>query len=502
MRKKGLPAVAVIIVAAGLAMAGATARPAPTADLSTALEPLTALESLIATGVLPADVTGEPGVWNFAGPASACPGPGWNCVTPGVFAVQQNGTVNVLVASPAQCTGSQQAGVYNQMHCVEEEKELANAHQTCGTEAAPIDQDAQYNELICELNYDVTSTEPTQCVLQEGHFVQSGPAAPNDDPAETNKFKGQFRIVQQMSVKSADGKQTQDARQRIDGKQTAKQWNQSEIQEVETQKLTGSATTQEQNAGCPLPPEEFPDAGDCNPAVDPDPSDPDVGPGPTTPYTCVDLTQIVRGGKENISKLKQELQQDAQTTAMVATETQGQPTGGQDGAIHQEIIAGGSRNLGVANQYTYQTLPDEDRLLPGQVLTQTQIEDGTCCFGTLVGETEGEEAVVQVIQQKAGPRASQLAEATGISSSAGGGCIVTHNIENNGGDAQTSRAADPPCAITSVSGCSASGGEGGCFSNNCPPGEFFNNQSGRCEEVPTETSLTAPRLGLAGSQQT
>lgn len=484
MRKKVLLAACGALVIVGLATAGAAAPPTPSASLP----PTSPLELLVATGDLPKDVTGQPGEWNFVGPASACPGPGWNCTTLGAGPVVQNGTVNVLVATEA-CPQVSQAGVVNKMECINEEKASSTKVQTCGTEAAPITQDGTHNELICKLIYDVTSPEPTQCTFQEGHFRQSGPALGATDPSETNKFKGQFRIVQQMTVASTTGAQTQDARQLIDGLQRATQLNESEIEEVETQKLTGLATTQDQNTGCPsgnvAPTLE--ELEDCN------------GPTPPTkPYTCVNLDQYATTGTGNISKLKQEVRQVADTTATTpAVETQGTPTGGNDAGIHQEIT-GGSKNVGIADQYTYQTLPQRLGLV------QEQYEDPFCCGGSQLGGSErGEETSKAWIQQQANQNAVQVAEATGMTESSSGECSVTHNLDNNGGTVETSQTADPPCAITGTSTCTVIAEEevSFCTSTNCPPGEF-NEESGRCEEeefTETETGpLSAPlRLSSA-----
>jgi hypothetical protein len=438
MRKKGLAVVVAAITAAVFAISGAAATSAPSADLSSAVA------NLVATGNLPADVTEEPGEWNFAGPASDCPGPGWNCVTPGAAPVHQTGTVNILVADV--CDGSTQAGLVNQMHCSQviedEEKEAPFIHQTCGTDAEPIEQTGGgHNELICKLIYDVTTTGPAQCVLQEGDFEQDG---------VTNKFKGQFRIVQQMS---SGGTQTQDARQRIKGRQDAEEWNESEVQQVEIQKLTGSATQQNQNTGCPTAlqptPPLVPAAGDCNEDFE----------GPDAPYTCLKLTQEVASGGKNTSKLKQEVKQDAQTTSLVGTETQGTPNGGNDADVHQEVGGGEEtaalneepdetgENLGLADQYTYQTLPVRIGLL------QNQYEDPFCCSDSQFGP--GEETINHWIQQVAGPFATQVARAKGVSRTPDGVCTIHHNIENNGGDVQESRTEEPCPFLRMDSACTS-----------------------------------------------
>jgi hypothetical protein len=459
MCKKGLPIAAVAIVAVGLAIAGAAARPAPSADLSLPVSTpvASALQKLMTTGVLPTDVRGEPGVWNFAGPAAQCPGPGWNCVTPGVLPITQNGTVNIAVA--ANCTGGEQNGVVNKMECIHEQKSGQFAHQTCGTASAPIEQDADHNELICKLIYDVTTTKPTQCVLQEAHFDQDG---------VTNKFKGQLRIVQQMSTKSG-GSQRQDARQRINGVQDAEEKNESEVEQVQIQKATGNATSQSQNAGCAGVSGAPPAAGDCTDSG---------GDSPISPYTCLKVDQRVDDGGDNISKLKQEVKEDALTSytgSSVTSQQQGEPDGGNDGDIDQEVgseseLAGvfgnGSsdegKSLGVADQYTYQTLPTRGGL------NQEQYEDPSCCFGSQDGGgRDSEEVINQWVEQKANDDALQVAKATGESRSPGK-CTINHDLRNNGGtvDESASEPSEPEdvgCPFLEVRSECTSGGGGGGF---------------------------------------
>jgi hypothetical protein len=434
-----------------------------------------ALQTVMTTGVLPTDVRGEPGVWNFAGPAAQCPGPGWNCSPLGVLPITQTGTVNVAYAQEA-CPKINQTGTYNKLECVDEEKEAQFAHQTCGTSGGQITQTGDHNELICKLIYDVTTTKPTQCVLQEAHFDQNG---------ITNKFKGQLRIVQQMK---SGGAQVQDARQRINGNQVADEKNESEVEQVQIQKATGNATSQSQNAGCAASGAP-PAASDCT----------ESGAGPTTPYTCLRLDQSVDDGGDNISKLKQEVKQDALTSytgSSVTNQTQGQPTGGNDGDIDQivgsdgelGVLGNGSsdegKSLGVADQFTYQTLPDRPDL------EQEQYEDPSCCFGSQSGGGEDSEEIInQWVEQKANDDAMQEARARGASESEGK-CAVNHKLQNNGGFVDNSQTEDGQCVLIVESECVA-GGEGGCTST-CPPGELFNEETGKCEDAPDVTVASLP----------
>jgi hypothetical protein len=536
MRKKGLPAAAVFMVAAGLVLAGAAARPAPSADLSPSVptDLPVAIQNLIATDVLPADVSGEPGVWNFAGAASACPGPGWVCTTPGVFGVVQKGTVNVLqVATEPQeaCPQVTQQGLVNIMQCEDEEKAAPIAHQTCGTAGAPILQGPStapgadpraYNTLICKLYYDVQAAEEaevvgsppvmTQCVLQEAHFDQSG---------TTNEFKGEFRAVQQQVSGAA---QRQQARQRINGLQDADEWNKSEVEETQIQKLSGSARLQFQNdqQGCPGVAKPITGLGDdCNN---------EGSTGPANPYTCIQLDQDVccepDPKNENISKLKAEVRQEAVTKAVgtavppaagSVTQQQGERAGGNDGDIHQELPFGSpGRNLNIAHQYTYQKLvsPTTDTFTE-----QIQIEDPFCCTGSSRNGENNEEAIDQTVLQEAtgDPNPDQDAEAEGRGSSESqgdfllppeetvGSCKVTvnHYIENRGGNADTSQTDEgDSCSVEGTTSCT-SGTPGDvedpprCESTNCPEDEPFNPESGRCEEpamVTTTTNGFAPSL--------
>jgi hypothetical protein len=482
MRKRGLLAATGALVAVGLAMSGAAAPPTPGAEL-----PVSALDSVIETGELPADVTGEPGEWNFAGPASACPGPGWNCTTVGDGPVVQTGAVNIAQCVGIDCVGITQVGDVNKIECAPpEEKTNPTAVQECG----PFNQGGDHNIAIFKLIYDVNQGS-TQCVLQKGEITQEG---------VTNYFKAQFTAKMTTTTGLT---QTQDARQRLVVNQTADERNESEIQEVQVQDATGNATTQNQNTSCPVNPPGA--VVDCNPA----------SLGPATPYACLNLTQRAAPGGENLSKLKQEVKQDAQTTATTATETQGTATGGNDARVHQEVgevvevpdedlfvavaevfvPSATGKNVGLADQYTYQTLPDR------ALLAQSQYEDPFCCGGSQLGgdpDAGGEETSKAWVQQEANRNALQIAEATGVTASSSGECTVTHNLDNNGGTVQTSQADGPPCAVTGTSACTGSV-EGSCTSTNCSEDEFFNPETGRCEDEPTIT-LTAP--SLAGARAT
>jgi hypothetical protein len=444
MRRRVLPAIALTLVVAGLVVAGAAAPSAPSA-LSTPSVTPTALQTLIATGVLPADVSSEPGVWNFAGPAAECPGPGWVCSVPGIFPIVQNGLVNVLQADEA-CPEAEQNGTYNKMECIDEVKSGPFAHQACNAS-----QTGTHNELICKLIYDVTTSANTQCVVQEAHFDQSG---------VTNKFMGQLRIIEQMN---SSGVQEQDARQLMTGFQNADEKNESVIEQVQIQKMSGAATEQRQNTGCTASEAPVFDA-DCN----------EQGEGPARPYTCVQLEQDVEEGGDNISKLKQEVKEEATTSLSSAEEQQGTPDGGNDASVHQDVFSGegggdfsslsnGSsegKSLGVSDQYTYQKLPTNRPT----TLEQQQYEDPWCCFGSQSGGGEDSEEVMNmVVDQIANANAFQEARATGESSTPGK-CTIHHDVGNGGGsvDREATSGGSGCPFLRMTTSCTGAGVEGGC----------------------------------------
>lgn len=407
----------------------------------------------------PPVVTVQDGEWNYAGPASSCPGPHWNCVGSDAFPVAQTGTENVIVASDqVGCVGSTQSGASNTFSCTLDDSPQP---QTC-----EIDQlEGGHNVAICKLTHVNTSGD-IQCAVQRADIHQAG---------ITNQLKADFRIVQQLTSGSS---QTQGASQILIATQDADEKNQSEVEQVQIQEASGDATVQRQNAGdCALPPSEPPIPLDCAPE--------DPGFGPDTPNTCVHLIQRIppAGDSENISKLKQEVKQQAVTTADGAVQTQGTPTSGNDAHIDQsapptidQSAPPTGKNVDVADQYTEQKLVAPDNLLDAP--TQSQFEDPGCCGRSQDGGEDNEETINQWVYQEAGPDAEQVASAKGYAESQSPSmtdeCTITQNLQNNGGTADVSEKQEP-CDVLFVGTMCSSGGislllvTGTCTTTTEPP---------------------------------
>lgn len=457
MRRIDRVAAAAALIAVGLAIMGAAAGPAPSAT------------------------TSQSGEKNFAGPAGMCPGDEWNCVEPDAFPVTQTGDENVIVCigstefSTAACATSSQDGESNKIECVDEKTDVPTAAQTCG----PFFQDGANarNEAVFRLTSE-NDEGSTQCASQTGEIVQDG---------ETNDLKVDFRIMQ---TTTSGGTQTQEAYQVVDADQDAEEKNQSDVDQVQVQKASGDAAEQRQNANSGECASIVP--ADCNPA----------SAGPTVPVTCLSLDQDVFGGSENISKLLQDVKQDAQSSVANADQQQGSFVGtGSDARIHQEAPDDG-KNVNVADQKVEQKLiaPND-----GEDADQDQIEDPQCCgVGSQEGGQDNEESINQTVKQEAGDDADQTGIATAIGFSPTGECIASQSVENNAGKADQSVKSEPCDPILVASATCFSGGEGdGCEAT--PSGEVdicadgfdlvFDEETGRpeCvefEEPPPSSTIT------------
>ena len=453
MRRIDRVVAAAALIAAGLAIAGAAARPAPSA-------------------------TPQSGEKNFAGPADMCPGGDWNCVGPESFPVEQEGQENIIVCvgatATAACANSTQDGQSNKIECVDERSGGTAATQTCG----PFTQSGGHNEAVFRLAFE-TDEGMTQCGVQMGEIEQDG---------VTNDLKADFRIVQTIT---SDTEQTQEARQTLTAEQDAEEKNQSDVDEVQIQKASGAAEEQDQNSG-----EGF-GGGGCGTTAPPDCNVPNAGP--SDPVTCLSLDQFVSGGSENISKLLQDVKQEAESSVDDADQEQGDFDTGNDARIHQSAPDDG-KNVDIADQKTEQKLiaPND-----GEDADQDQIEDPHCCgFGSQEGGQDNEESINQTVKQEAGDGADQTGVALAVGFSPTGECIASQSVENNAGKADQSVSSEP-CdePLVASATCFAGGeSEGGCEAspdaevNLCAPGfEFVDDvETGpRCEEIegPPETTI-------------
>lgn len=501
MRKKGLLAATAALLIIGFVSAGAAA---PTPGVSLPPTPTSALERLIATGELPSDVRGEPGVWNYAGPS--CPGPGWNCVALGVLPVTQVGTVNVAECTGANCIGITQIGTVSKVEC------------TVGPSCTGGTQTADYNEFVCKLKSTETVVaaaqsctwnqtgvenkvlveqlhEPTdaaaQCVVQTASGTQEG---------QTNELKVLQDVDHQSTVAAGTpATQTQEARQVVvAGQEATASKNYSDIQQNQDQEMSGHTQVQRQNTGSP-PTGCAPLPEDCADQVPPVKEIPN-------PTTCVDLGQSAPSGGTNLSSLNQRVQSVATSTregtsASKTEQQQGSPTGGNEGRVHQCIGVAPTSTLpcGPApdgsstsdvQQSTQQRLsapgPEEGR-------DQQQYEDPECCGWSQDGGEGNVETTDQQVDQQSDPGGFQVSTAAGSSRTSGSTstCSVTHTLQNNDASASRSVTADPCMFLLVETSCAASGEGGDCDENPpvgiCEPPLVFNPETAMCEEEPVIT---------------
>jgi hypothetical protein len=448
MRRIDRVVVAAALIAVGLAIMGSAAQGAPSATNQTADR-------------------------NFAGPMSMCPGSGWSCTDQ--FPVAQDGNENVIlcVGDTAACADSTQNGESNKIECRDEQDGGSLAVQTCG----PFTQTGGNNEALFRLAFE-TDDGSTQCGLQSGEITQDG---------ETNDLKVDFRIVEQTSSGTT---QVQEAHQVVIADQEAEEKNQSDVDQVQIQKASGDASTQRQNANQLACAETVPP--DCAPAF----------AGPTQPVACLNLEQDV-DGSENISKLLQDVKQEAQTNVATADQQQGAFGTGSDARVHQDAPDDG-KNVDVADQKVEQKLIAPNG---GETADQDQIEDPQCCgVGSQAGGQGNDETINQTVKQEAGDDADQTGIATAIGFSPTGKCQANQKVENNAGTADQSPSSEPCDEILAASAACFSGGEGGgCEAasgegvNVCADGfdlVFGESNDPACVQDPYETETsTEPPIG-------
>ena len=252
--------------------------------------------------------------------------------------------------------------------------------------------------------------------------------------------------------------------------------NQSDVDQVQIQKASGNATKQLQNTGstaCSAM--HFPSHADCT----------DEGlAGPDEPYTCLNLSQDADDEGENISKLFQDVKQEAASKASDAEQQQGAPGGGNDGQIHQSADFDDGKNVDVADQKT------EQKLVASEA-DQSQFEDPHCCgVDSQDGGEDNEESINQSVKQEAGPDALHEASAIGVGVSPTGECKVNQAVEIGEDSAHVSKSQEP-CEILAVNTTCVSGEEGGCSTVTdpdaaCRDGFFLDEGEGGLACVPSD----------------
>jgi hypothetical protein len=475
MAKKRLLAVAVAMVAASVAGAGAAAPPAQSADVAAAvpvaLSP--ALQTLITTGAIPADVRSEPGVWNYAGPN--CPGPGWNCVPLGIFSITQSGTVSVVECTTPTCAAINQTADVNVAKC--EQKVQTTA--TFVKERCVITQTGQDNQATVVQLIEQTGSA-IQGALQEAVIKQTGTGSTNQLQVdqEVKQFTETGTTQDQDAYQVVTGPvdpTTEDATpatQTVSGEGD----NQSQITQTQVQRAK-NGTTQKQNDGEFGAGIEELEPDDCYEAF----------LSPSEPHACVNLEQIAIGG-HNQSQLRQSIDQDGATPAVASHQQQGvDPVdinpevdeenlpGGLDGHVHQDTVGLSSSSLDEASgsSQNQATQSEKQRLQadPDTLATAQEQYDPMACCGFSTSGPGSDEISQHGDQLTSEGEAVQLLTIWGTSNVPDGDCAISHDAKNNADETSESFSFEP---------CFAALVQTTCASGPPPPEDFFIQQVGAC----------------------
>ena len=470
MQRAKIAPLAGLFTALVLLTAGAAGGAAATMklDLST---PAAVDAYLLSQGVNPSTVVKQVGLRNYAGPASGCPGVGWNCTTAtqvaqiasagGENRASCTGVVPTVTPSSQSCLIVQGAPT-NRAECKQRLSSEPDAEQHC-----VITQSGTQNSALVDqtINQGATST---QRAIQTASVTQSDEKGHNDAQVH--------QTVQQSSRTGTS--QVQDAHQVADVVQdaTGAGKNDSHVHQAQKQSAVGGTTQSQNMAGLPSA------LADCA-----------FSPGsPSAPNACAYVNQTTVDGL-NKSHLHQFGDQDARSS-LVSTQTQGTPTGGNDGQVEQQVTGtGSSANHAVQKK--------RQRASAAPLSSQTQYDPTGCCGISQTGGTNNSENIDQEAVQSASESglAYQVATLTG-SSNTTGSCDIRHHARNN--DASTNFSADEePCPEliieTQCANSVAAEGEGFCSSETLPPPSeslftLFATTPTRGAEIPPLDVLAEP----------
>jgi hypothetical protein len=512
MTKIRLAALVAAIAAAAMSIGSAgagTGTSAQTVDLSTDQAVVSYLTSL---GIDPAGVVIQRGASNYAGPS--CPGAGWTCTTSTkVVQVGQPGGQNVvacgagadlipdsdlaattltpnqvaqLVTAAAQarpvstCVAVQAGAQTNSARCVKRDSD-PTAVQECNITQPGSEGTASASNRAFVLEMIDQSTTGTQDGTQRSKILQTA-------IGDSSNFAHVIQFVKQST--NADGAQGQEGHQVACTGQISVTGNEfaQTIQSV-AQKARSSSQTPAQTQEVAIRPETC-----------------DQVSG-NTAFLTSDAHTFARveqdsGNGALESHVNQSHNLDARATnATAGSQTQGvppatPPEGGIQGKVFQDST-GVARSFGLQN---------EDQSLVGNSPTITQKQFGplTCC-ATQTGNNNDNAQIDQMSAQRAGtstaplndlvplaPNPSALQETLlqGNFETSGDGDI-THKAKQNGG---SDTATCPPGEITDTetgtTACTLTTfGLNGTFFAEFPPpicseGEFFDPETGMCEEIP------------------
>jgi hypothetical protein len=366
LRLGGLAA-AVFVLAGAATGTAATNQP----DLSTPTAIAAYLQSI---GVNPATVTWEQGVNNYAGPN--CPGIGWTCTTAGnvVQIAPPGGTNSVECGGPCTIVQSTSANGNNHAKCEEHSTDPA-AVQDCTITQSGTSNDAT---VIQDVNATGVDNTGDQNVKQTAEVTQTSSGDNHSDVHQSVSESLTFGATQQQ-----DAYQAANVSQTSDGNA-----NFSHVHQTQDQSASGG-TTQLQNT---LP------GTDCS-------TDPQK---PANPNQCSDVSQDAGSGGINGAQLDQAIGERQTTTALAATQTQGQDGGGQKGVHDQTNPVGVGTNMYAAH------IDLAQRQAGGAF--QTQTTDPGCCGVSQTGGARISSNIDESTTQSAtsGDAAMQSSELSGI----------------------------------------------------------------------------------------
>jgi hypothetical protein len=410
--------------AASIALLGTAGTGAAATSGTIDLSSLAAIDSYLASkGYDPSTFVHQVGMQNYAGPASGCPGIGWNCTTAArVVQLAFPGGQNVSDCDSGPAVVVQSQAAWNDYSCSQSE-----------SESVDVTQSGDSNRLRVKQIIDERSSNPdtTQTAIEQVGVSQTGTKRNDVDV---------LQIVRQTIGTSAEkdpanqvANQEATITQHVSGAGS----NFSKIHQGQDQNISGTGTgSQSQNVTSQLP--------DCAPET----------VTPTAPNACVEVDQTTDHGTNN-SRLLQKINQQG-TTSGVATQQQGMPyspdTAGGDGIkghVHQTVNYVDGKSLDHASAQ------ERQQLFSGGG-SQQQFDPIGCCGASQQGGTNDNEIVDEqgFDSAKGAPMPMQVLQLFGEIHTQGS-CSATQHARTNGDATNTSANSPCPALIENTSCTSA-----------------------------------------------
>jgi hypothetical protein len=481
-----LAVLAAALTLGGGAGAGTASQPPKKIDLT---NPAAVNSYLTSIGINPATVVRQVGLNNYAGPASGCPGLGWNCTTSAkVVQLSSAGGSNKFQCSPG--TGTSTGG------------ETTNGTDTC----VSVQGGPGQNKAHCKLKSTDTPTASQRCVIeqqgtrnlaivdqlieQKAGFDQT--ATQTADVQQTADEKNEAQIHQDVNQDTKTGTvQNQNVLQSAIVNQYASgSENFSHVHQDQDLNASGAADEQNQNTAPPS------DAALVK-------CEPDEGKT-TNPNACVNITQSIGGnGGKNDSHLHQNVSERQKTTASSSEQNQESSITGVTAHIDQTNPAGIGTNRKTAHQ-------DVRQRQEGGTDQNQRIDPKCCGVGTTTGGANNTDNIDQTAIQSAssGAAANQFLSIIGdtnhvpgfspdfasaaTSSASGDVCRFSHKASNNSDSSHESFTVNPCTGPIVVTTTCSSGGESDIAAA-APSAD-----AGDCETIgpgPPEITASSPTFG-------